>query len=759
MFGWTNKYHDTNLLGLDLNAKQVGKLYGGIGTAASGIGSTVNDLSNALYAQNAGRADLASAVSGNSWGDVFNNSDILSQGLRTVQDSKVDYSDVKNNLNLLNTWNANDLQNQVNDSVEVGGVIGSTLEDAGSGLAAGSMFGPAGAAIGAGVGALSGLGRSIWSAINHNDNAKKLNRAIERANKEQVNNFYTTAQNNQARQQRQAIMNYFDLGGDLDNGVTTFNVGGSHSQNPYGGIQQGIASDGYPNTVEQGEVKYEDYIYSNRLKPSKKLLKDNNLPEKYFGLTFAELAKKLQKESEDRPNDPVSKQTLKDWMSRLTNAQEAHKANLEQKRLAKALDSMSIEDKAALMSNLMQQQEGIDLSQPMYAKGGKIYIKPENRGKFNATKARTGKTTEELTHSKNPITRKRAIFAQNAAKWSHKHDIGGPNNPPFGAIGRGVDFLLGNYDPITKTYMQGLQSQLQSQADFLNNRLDTVPHGNTLRFVPNIYNKNVELQAVTNPQEVSEGAAPKTKSVRMKANNNSTDDTEGLKFNLENLRFAPAVGAGISALQAALQPIDYSLPNELRGIASRINPISAPALGGYRRYTPYDVNLGDAENLALESAAIRANRGQNRATQGALNVATIMANQKAKAQRNLAAQQANEANRLAVDTYNLGIDQTNANLAQAYDQLNTNRLLQRLAIEQSAASAADAARTGWSNMYNTTHENLFNQLGNVGRDEWNRNQNMIYLKNHLGTFRSYLKGQGKTDEEINQMFQEMGLIS
>lgn len=52
-----------------------------------------------------------------------------------------------------------------------------------------------------------------------------------------------------------------------------------------------------------------------------------------------------------------------------------------------------------------------------------IHIKKENRGKFNATKKRTGKTTEELTHSKNPLTRKRAIFAQNAKKW--KHDDGG----------------------------------------------------------------------------------------------------------------------------------------------------------------------------------------------------------------------------------------------------------------------------------------------------------------------------------------------
>lgn len=49
-----------------------------------------------------------------------------------------------------------------------------------------------------------------------------------------------------------------------------------------------------------------------------------------------------------------------------------------------------------------------------------IYINPANRGKFNATKKRTGKTTEELTHSKNPLTRKRAIFALNARKWNKK---------------------------------------------------------------------------------------------------------------------------------------------------------------------------------------------------------------------------------------------------------------------------------------------------------------------------------------------------
>ena len=49
-----------------------------------------------------------------------------------------------------------------------------------------------------------------------------------------------------------------------------------------------------------------------------------------------------------------------------------------------------------------------------------IRINPDNIGKFTKTKKETGKSTEELTHSKNPLTKKRAIFAQNAKKWNKK---------------------------------------------------------------------------------------------------------------------------------------------------------------------------------------------------------------------------------------------------------------------------------------------------------------------------------------------------
>lgn len=55
----------------------------------------------------------------------------------------------------------------------------------------------------------------------------------------------------------------------------------------------------------------------------------------------------------------------------------------------------------------------------LYDKGKSIHINPANKGKFNATKKRTGKTTEQLAHSKNPLTRKRAVFALNSRKFKH----------------------------------------------------------------------------------------------------------------------------------------------------------------------------------------------------------------------------------------------------------------------------------------------------------------------------------------------------
>ena len=76
--------------------------------------------------------------------------------------------------------------------------------------------------------------------------------------------------------------------------------------------------------------------------------------------------------------------------------------------------------KKATPEERAETRKKLGIKEPVKVEEESIDIDPKNKGKFNATKKATGKSTEELTHSKNPLTRKRAIFAQNAKKWSHK---------------------------------------------------------------------------------------------------------------------------------------------------------------------------------------------------------------------------------------------------------------------------------------------------------------------------------------------------
>lgn len=110
-------------------------------------------------------------------------------------------------------------------------------------------------------------------------------------------------------------------GGDFNNGVTIIDEGGTHEQNPNEGVQIGVDQQGVPNLVEQGEVIYNDYVFSNRIKLPESIKKKYKLK----GDTFADAAKYAQLESQERPNDPISKRGLEANMSRLAEAQEGMK--------------------------------------------------------------------------------------------------------------------------------------------------------------------------------------------------------------------------------------------------------------------------------------------------------------------------------------------------------------------------------------------------------------------------------------------------
>lgn len=128
---------------------------------------------------------------------------------------------------------------------------------------------------------------------------------------------------------------YYELGGPInthggvfDNGVTIVGNGGTHEENPLEGVQMGVDEQGIPNLVEEGEVIFNDYVFSNRIEAPKNLKKRY----KFKGKTFADVAKSIQKESEERPNDPISKAGLDVNMARLAMSQEEVRNSKMKKR-------------------------------------------------------------------------------------------------------------------------------------------------------------------------------------------------------------------------------------------------------------------------------------------------------------------------------------------------------------------------------------------------------------------------------------------
>ena len=115
-------------------------------------------------------------------------------------------------------------------------------------------------------------------------------------------------------------------GSDFMTGLTYIDNGDTHENNPYEGVPMGADSEGTPNLVEQGEVVFNDYVYSNRLQVPKAVRKKYKLRD---NMTFADAVKYLTKSYEERPNDSISRDTSMEVLADLANVQEAERANKE----------------------------------------------------------------------------------------------------------------------------------------------------------------------------------------------------------------------------------------------------------------------------------------------------------------------------------------------------------------------------------------------------------------------------------------------
>lgn len=215
--------------------------------------------------------------------------------------------------------------------------IGSAMA---SGAAAGSVFGPWGAAIGAAAAGLTKGASLLFKRKKAKSMAAKQNDENRRTN-EALSDFQQRALDAQDDKDFANYMINFSggkdsvlaafggqlhtNGADFSNGASIIEAGGSHEENPNSGVQIGVDKQGTPNLVEEGEVVYDDYVFSNRLRANDEVLGYANLPLKYRDMPFSDIAKKLLKPSEEQVNDPITTRTLKANMNKLRNAQEVFK--------------------------------------------------------------------------------------------------------------------------------------------------------------------------------------------------------------------------------------------------------------------------------------------------------------------------------------------------------------------------------------------------------------------------------------------------
>ena len=243
--------------------------------------------------------------------------------------------------NIVNTSQLNsgikgsDIDNTTGGNAALG--IGSAMA---SGAAAGSVFGPLGTAIGAAAAGLTKGASLLFKRKKAKNMAAKQNEENRRTN-EALSDFQQRALDAQDDNDFANYMINFSggkdsvlaafggqlhtNGADFSNGASIIEAGGSHEENPNSGVQIGVDKQGTPNLVEEGEVVYDDYVFSNRLKANDEVLGYANLPLKYRDMPFSDIAKKLLKPSEDQLNDPITTRTLKANMDKLRNAQELFK--------------------------------------------------------------------------------------------------------------------------------------------------------------------------------------------------------------------------------------------------------------------------------------------------------------------------------------------------------------------------------------------------------------------------------------------------
>lgn len=469
-------------------------------------------------------------------------------------------------------------------------------------------------------------------------------------------------------------------GADFSNGMVFIGNGGSHEENPFEGVPMGVDPEGVPNLVEEGETIFNDYVFSKRLNVPKAIREKYKL-RGTKEMSFAEASKQLAKESEERPNDPISERGMQALMADLASAQESVKGEQQARQFA---HGGRLFDKGGP-------------KRPNTYKGlGKSY----NRGWFGED----GKYTQEYLDRVNNMT-----LDQLQAQFDRQREFYADE------ANRGTD----RWKSIDNFYKR---NPGYNSADYKVTSDDlTFAKAGAQDYNPG-YLHDLALEATA---PVTPPAAPTDTAVE------ETEELTQGKY-ADWLRYAPAIGFGIGALTDALgitNKPDYANADAIleatRG-SGTYQPVEFNPIGNYLSYKPFDrdyyTNKMSAEAGATRRALLQ-NAGMNR---GAGMAAILAADNNAQNQLGSLARQAEEYNlaqRQQVEDFNRSTNITNsqgflqADIANQKAQaelrdFNLKRTMAAAQMREAARMAADQAKS--ANL-----SGLFQTLGDIGYEEKN----------------------------------------
>lgn len=515
-------------------------------------------------------------------------------------------------------------------------------------------------------------------------------------------------------------------GGTYNGGLEYIDNGGTHENNILGGVPMGTDRNGTPNLVEENETIWNDYVFSNRLKVPETLTDKYKLSK---DITFAEASKKLGKEIEETPNDPISKRTFNSFMQDLQQSQEEVKAKKELSRVKRQFNKLSPQEQLGILNGGPVQGDNTLLVNPNQSN-------PNNTPQQFAEGGYTDRNWlfDNMWEGK-------PIYQDSYLKGNIPYYQGKISNKGYSVKDIESTDNYKNFTkyaltlPDTHNYWQTLSNKTGKDVTYLKNNYERLRNDGKLGWVHRtpLYNTdyNIKVPDLETPQQraqelntmIQNFPTREPRIYEYEDKDNNLLDTR--------LRYAPVIGSAIGTISSLLSKPDESSADAILTAAreaGQYTPISFNPIGDYIQYNPFDRDYYINKLNAESGAARRAIINQSSGNRGNAMAGILAADYNAQNQLGALARQAEEYNlaqRQKVAEFNRGTNMFNTEGIFKADTANQAAKMQaRNTLLQGTMQAErlrQAARQQLAAERSANLTNLFNNIGNIGRENMNFN--------------------------------------